>query len=56
MRIKTFKEFSGVPKGTTGMAERDDDLWKITWDLPRTKPLQDWFDDGEFQAYLEVID
>lgn len=57
MKIKTNKEFSGVPKGTTGTAEFEQDSgdWKITWDLPRSKPLSDWFTEEEFQKYLEKI-
>ena len=52
MKIRTLVEFSGVPKDTTGIAEPDGDSWKITWDLPRTKPLVDWFDEFEFKKYL----
>jgi len=55
MKIKTLVKFSGVPKDTTGEAERDGDQWKITWDLDRTKPLVDWFDESEFKQYLEVF-
>lgn len=63
MKIKTLVEFSGVPKGTTGIAERDDNLWKITWDniqvirgMPlKKRELQDWFDQQEFDKYLEVV-
>jgi len=65
MRIKTNHEFSSVPKGTRGIAERDGDLWKITWDnISRMglvsgrfakKNLEDWFDDEEFKKYLEII-
>ncbi len=64
MKIKSLIEFSRVPKGTTGMAERDGDLWKITWDNLETfrgmpfkkRPLQDWFDQGEFDQYLIEIE
>lgn len=58
MKIRALIEFSGVPKGTTGEAERDGDLWKIIWDLPlrlfgaKWKPLTDWFDEYEFKKYL----
>ncbi len=61
MKIKTLVKFSGVPKDTTGTAEHDENLWKITWDLPpklfgmKRKPLQDWFDQKEFDKYLEVV-
>lgn len=64
MRIKTLHEFSGVPKGTTGIAERDDIdnkiEYKITWDLVSncnriTKPLIDYFDEDEFKKYLVKI-
>ncbi len=56
MKVKTVVEFSGVPKGTTGNAERDDIEWKVTWDLKRTKPLIDWFDEAEFKKYLKVLE
>lgn len=62
MKIRTKVEFSGVPQWTTGNAEKDGKLWKITWDLthhmsgrPRLKPLQDWFDQKEFDQFLEII-
>lgn len=62
LKIKSLVEFSGVPKGTTGIAEREDDLWKISWDdikvlrgIPfKRRPIQDWFDDDEFKKYLVV--
>ena len=58
--------FSGVPKGTTGDAVRDDMgnkiEYKVTWNLthdsmglPRTRPLVDWFDESEFKQYLVKI-
>ena len=62
MKIETLVEFSGVPKGTRGQAEKDEELWKITWDLPNfrnkitKKPIQDWFDEYEFKKYLVTID
>jgi hypothetical protein len=59
MKVMTKIAFSGVPKGTTGTAERDKKLWKITWDLEgrSTKPLLlvDWFSDSEFNQYLEIL-
>jgi hypothetical protein len=57
MKIMTKIAFSGVPKGTTGTAERDKKLWKITWDLEErsTNPLVDWFSDSEFNQYLEIL-
>ena len=64
MKIKTLVEFSGVPKGTTGIAERDPDYennWKVEWDLPlqlygtKRKPLTDWFDEREFKKFLKVL-
>lgn len=61
MKIKTTAEFSGVPKDTIGEAEKDGDLWKITW-LGITKlfgdkrrPLEDWFNQNEFDKYLVKI-
>jgi len=64
MRIKTLVEFSGVPKNTTGYCEEDKDdwhdgkkMWKVTWDLTtrKSKPLVDWFDQGEFDRFLVEI-
>ena len=68
MKIKTLVEFSGVPKGTTGIAEIEKDrpfsktkMWKITWDLSpklfgmKKKSLSDWFDESEFKEYLVKI-
>lgn len=63
MKVKSLVEFSGIPKGTTGKAEKDDKLWKITWDgikkfrgTPFTKkPIEDWFDEMEFKKYLEIL-
>jgi len=54
MKVKSKVEFSGVPQGTTGIAEKDEnDLYKVTWDLVRTKPLVDWFNEFEMGKYLE---
>ena len=62
MKIMTKYEFSGVPKGTTGLVideERDKygkiKEYAIQWDLERPKPLVDWFTVDEFRDYLEVI-
>lgn len=55
MKVKTLKEFSGVPFGTTGTAIKDGKHFKITWDLERTRPLIDWFTDDEFIKYLVVV-
>jgi len=58
MIVKSLVEFSGVPKGTTGICENDNDREaskKVTWDLDRSKPLVDWFNEWEFKKYLEVI-
>jgi len=60
MKVKSLVEFSGVPKGTIGVIEKDDKLWKVSWTsilrfggIPfRKKPLEDWFDDGERAKYL----
>ena len=61
MKIMTKYEFSGVPKGTTGIVineERDKNgkikYYVIQWDLVRPKPLVDWFTVSEFHDYLEV--
>lgn len=62
MKVKTLVEFSGVPKNTTGECVLDIEadwsdvkVWKVTWDLERTKPLVDWFDEMEFKKYLQEI-
>ena len=62
MKIKTLREFSGVPEGTEGKAEWDKTSWKITWDMktdalgrPRFKPLVDWFSKEEFKQFLVKI-
>jgi hypothetical protein len=61
MEIKTKTEFAGVPKGTTGTAIMDGNLWRVSWALPlryyggKLKPLMDWFNQGEFDQYLEII-
>ena len=66
-RIRTKIAFSGVPKGTEGTAEFDDSKWyaqsgqwRITWELEgvrasQKRPLVDWFDQEEFDMYLEEI-
>ncbi len=59
--VKTLVEFSGVPKNTTGIMVEELDvpfskekIWKVTWDLPRSKPLSDWFDEYEVKKYLQI--
>jgi len=53
MKVKTLRAFSGVPQGTIGDAVKDDDLYKVTWELPdRHKPLVDWFNEDEFKEFL----
>ena len=48
-------DFSGVPKGTTGTAQRDGELWKITWNQNKSRLIEDWFNESEFEQYLEMI-
>ncbi len=62
MKVKTLVEFSGVPKGTTAKCVKVEkpswnkkQSYKVTWDLPRSKPLIDWFDKDEFDEYLVVV-
>lgn len=61
-KIRTLIEFSGVPKGTTGIVlEPNDRLVSlpIQWDLPErpygaySKPLVDWFSKDEYEKFLE---
>lgn len=63
-KIRTLIEFSGVPKGTTGVVlEPNDRLVSlpIQWDLPERsygvypKPLVDWFTKDEYEKFLEEI-
>ena len=65
-RIRTKTAFSGVPKGTEGTAafERntkpEHGQWRITGELEGVRasqksPLVDWFDQEEFDMYLEEI-
>lgn len=66
LKIRSLREFAGVPKGTTGIAEIDptsNGLYKITWDKLETmrgipfknRPLEDWFNQSDFNDYLEKI-
>lgn len=55
-KVRTLKAFSGVPVNTTGNAVRDGKHWKVTWDLPRSRPLVDWFDNEEYDQYLTIIE
>ena len=62
-KIRTDYEFSGVTRGTIGtVVDTDmDDMgniirYAIQWDLPRPKPLVDWFTPDEFVDYLQVIE
>lgn len=62
-RVRTLVEFSGVPKGTTGIVTRyDEGAVAIAWDLPhrlfgtRTMPLVDWFDRAAYDRYLAELD
>jgi len=62
MKVKTLVEWSGVPKGTTATCVKvEKPSWikkksyKVTWDLPRSKPLVDWFDKEDFEKFLVVI-
>lgn len=54
IRIKSLIDFSGIPKGTTGIAFPDGEEYEVTWDLPDRK-IKDWFDKYEFNKYLVVI-
>jgi len=58
LKVKTKITFSGVPKGTTGTAIKETDgsgLYKITWNQGRHREIDDWFNQGEFDLYLEKI-
>jgi hypothetical protein len=57
-RIETLIDFSGVPKGSTGVVVRYDEAGSgfdvgIQWDLTdRSKPLVDWFSKDEYEEFL----
>jgi len=54
--VKTTKEWSAVAVGTTATAElQSDGTWKISWNQDRSKGIQDYFIQSEFDKYLEVI-
>jgi hypothetical protein len=58
LKIRTKVNFAGVPKGTTGIAEPDEDvkgIWKITWEQGRHREIEDFFNQREFDQYLEKI-
>jgi len=58
LKVKTRVDFSGVPKGTTGTAVKETDdsgLYKITWNQGRHREIEDWFNQREFDQYLEII-
>jgi hypothetical protein len=56
MRVRTKVDFSGVHSGTTGIAEKETDgTWKITWTQNKSKEIEDWFTQSEFDKYLEII-
>jgi len=59
MKIQTLTEWSGVPALTTGECVKDEELYKVVWDLPgnhdKRHPLTDWFDKKEFDKYLKVV-
>jgi len=69
-RIRTRVEFSGVPRGTTGVVIRADSAGKsktfgkeatevfdlaIQWDLERQDALVDWFTREEYQKFFEEL-
>ncbi len=66
-KIRSKIEFSGVPKGTTGVVlspgltdyTKDGKLRSlpIQWDLPerKGKPLVDWFSKYDYERFLEEI-
>jgi hypothetical protein len=65
-KIRTKVEFSGVPKGSTGIIVRADNMGRewdvvIEWNLaPRQfgmkkKGLEDWFTKYEYEKYLEEL-
>lgn len=61
-RVRTLRDFSGVPAGTTGQVIQADPsdggyALAIRWDLPaRTgKPLVDWFSKDEYERFLQEL-
>ena len=59
MKIVTMTKWSGVPALTTGECVKDEELYKVVWDLPgnheKRRPLTDWFSEKEFKSYLKVL-
>lgn len=63
IKIRSLVDFAGVPKGSTGIADWDEEQnhYLITWDSIKRwfgvkyKPLQDGFNKKEFEKYLEKI-
>lgn len=61
-KIRTRREFSGVPVGTTGTVIRPFQFGDgtfgldIQWDLPgRGRPLVDGFSKEEYEGFLEEV-
>lgn len=61
-KIRSLREFSGVPAGTTGTVLRSYEYndgnvgLDIQWDLPgRYKPLVDGFSRDDYERFLEEV-
>jgi hypothetical protein len=58
-RVRSLREFSGVPKGTTATIINDDGKsievsWERPQDLNSSRPLHDWFSRNELNT-LEIV-
>lgn len=67
-RVRTNREFSGIPEGTVGTVtdyDTDDSRVRagkeevatigVEWTTENGNTITDWFDKQEFDDYLEVV-
>jgi hypothetical protein len=60
LKVRTLREFSGVPVGTIGVVEEAKNSWPIGtsvcihWARMEGDPLRDWFGTDEL-SFLEVV-
>lgn len=63
LKVRTLREFSGVPKGTEGVIERIDkmgfgmqerDAIGVHWNRKLGDKLIDWFNERELK-FLEIV-
>lgn len=59
--VSTLVEFSGVPVGTRGLVIEASDhengcTVAIVWDMPRDRPLMDWFSKDDYNRFLIEVE